>query len=129
MGNFSERRENTIMKTINFMGVEYPSIVMGGRPRFVTTMNVSAWCATYELEVLTVNCRKCGRPISANMPFWVGTVRGLVAPVCACGHNQGTHTFIDTDFGTESLNALGGIHTSPTKNFGRLLHAVADVDA
>lgn len=45
------------------------------------------WAARYELiPVVDQPCFKCGQLQTTSIPFAVGRCRGLIAPVCECGH-------------------------------------------
>jgi hypothetical protein len=44
------------------------------------------WAKRYDLQPFSFPCYKCGRMGETTIPFVQGTMRGLTAPVCKCGH-------------------------------------------
>ena len=44
------------------------------------------WAKRYDLEPFSYPCYKCGKMTETTIPFVQGTMRGLVAPICNCGH-------------------------------------------
>lgn len=44
------------------------------------------WAARYGLDAFTAECYRCNAPCTTTLPFADGNLRGLVAPVCPCGH-------------------------------------------
>lgn len=48
-----------------------------------------AWAKRWGIEVKPVACYHCGAMLELTLPFVRGTLRGLVAPPCACGGHVG----------------------------------------
>jgi hypothetical protein len=60
---------------------------MNGKPRFlVYGVSVAEWTKRYGVEPFSHPCYECGRVLSTSIPFVQGTLRGLQAPQCECGH-------------------------------------------
>lgn len=55
---------------------------------FVHGVSAEAWAARHDLEPYTRPCSRCGAMLTTIRPFAVGTMRGLAAPVCACGNER-----------------------------------------
>lgn len=53
---------------------------------FVFGIDRERSAARYDLEAFTHPCYQCGAELSTTIPFAYGTLRGLVAPQCVCGH-------------------------------------------
>jgi lysyl-tRNA synthetase class I len=49
-------------------------------------VDVRRWAARYGLEPFSHPCSKCGKVLTTSIPFVCGSLRGLVAPTCKCGH-------------------------------------------
>lgn len=45
-----------------------------------------AWARRYDIEPFTHPCWRCGASLTTALPFASGSLRGLVAPACACGN-------------------------------------------
>lgn len=48
----------------------------------------AAWARRYDIEPLTAPCDACGALLTTTIPIAQGTLRGLRAPTCACGHER-----------------------------------------
>lgn len=61
---------------------------MFDRTKFLIVHGVTAeeWSERYGLDPFTHPCCICGAPQTTSLPFAKGQLRGLVAPVCECGH-------------------------------------------
>jgi hypothetical protein len=46
----------------------------------------AAWARRHGIEPFTHPCPHCGASLATTLPFAIGTLRGLVAPTCACGN-------------------------------------------
>lgn len=44
------------------------------------------WAKRWGIEPFTTECYRCGAPATSSIPFAAGSLRGLIAPVCTCGH-------------------------------------------
>lgn len=60
------------------------------RERFLVALGVDPkrWAERYDIEPFTHPCSKCGALLTTTLPFAMGTLRGLLAPVCACGNKN-----------------------------------------
>lgn len=58
------------------------------REKFLIVHGVdpARWAQRYEIQPVTRPCRVCGNPLATSVPFAHGTLRGLLAPTCACGN-------------------------------------------
>lgn len=45
-----------------------------------------AWALRYGLEPFSHPCDSCGATMTTSIPFACGSLRGLLAPACACGN-------------------------------------------
>jgi hypothetical protein len=61
---------------------------MLNRNRFLFLFGVDRkrWATRYDLEEFSHPCLMCGAELSTTIPFVYGTLRGLIAPQCVCGH-------------------------------------------
>jgi hypothetical protein len=59
---------------------------MGACDLTVYGVTAEAWSKRYGMVPFTHPCFKCGAPATTTIPFARGTLRGLRAPLCACGH-------------------------------------------
>lgn len=61
------------------------------RRRFLIVHGADAarWAKRFGIEPFSHPCRRCGALLTTSVPFAYKTLRGLLAPSCACG-NQGT---------------------------------------
>lgn len=60
---------------------------MNGKVRlYVYGITVEAWTARYGVQPFSYPCYQCGRMCTTTIPFVQGTLRGLQAPPCECGH-------------------------------------------
>jgi hypothetical protein len=59
------------------------------RERFLIVLGADAerWAKRYDIEPFSHPCSECGRMLTTSIPFAEGTLRGLVAPRCACGND------------------------------------------
>lgn len=58
-----------------------------GAPRlFVHGVTVEAWTKRWGLQPFSAPCYKCKRTCTTTLPFVQGTLIGLQAPPCECGH-------------------------------------------
>ncbi len=53
---------------------------------FVYGVTVEEWTKRWGIEPFTTSCYACQRPCTTTRPFVQGTLVGLQAPVCECGH-------------------------------------------
>lgn len=44
------------------------------------------WAERYGIEPFTHPCDVCGAALTTSIPFAANTLRGLLAPPCACGN-------------------------------------------
>lgn len=44
------------------------------------------WAKRHNLVPFTAACFKCNAPCSTTLPLVSGPMRGLIAPLCSCGH-------------------------------------------
>lgn len=59
-----------------------------------------AWAARHDLEQYTRPCSRCGAMLTTSIPFASGQLRGLMAPVCACGNERTPYCVVcDARFG------------------------------
>lgn len=59
------------------------------KPRlFVHGVTVEEWTVRYGVEPFSYPCYRCERMCTTTIPFAQGTLRGLQAPLCECGHTQ-----------------------------------------
>lgn len=60
---------------------------MNDKVRFlIYGVTAEAWTKRYGIEAFTHPCYRCGAPCTTSIPFAQGTLRGLQAPPCVCGH-------------------------------------------
>jgi hypothetical protein len=52
------------------------------------------WTETYGVTTKDGECSKCNKPITANIPFADGDLRGFVSKEHGCGRNYSIMTFI-----------------------------------
>lgn len=55
--------------------------LLGASERFV-----AAWAERHSVEPFSHPCEGCGAERTTTVPFAWGVWRGLVAPLCPCGH-------------------------------------------
>ena len=57
------------------------------RRRFLRVISADPndWAERYGIEPFTVPCSGCGATRVTSIPFFSGTLRGLIAPGCECG--------------------------------------------
>lgn len=53
-----------------------------------------AWAKRYGIVPFTAPCGRCCEPRETSVPFACGKFRGLAAPTCACGHEQGPYAVV-----------------------------------
>ncbi len=47
---------------------------------------IDKWERRFGIDRFTAPCYKCDAPCETTIPFVYDELRGLIAPVCACGH-------------------------------------------
>lgn len=57
-----------------------------GMLRMVAGVDPDRWARRHGLEPWSCPCERCGTVLTTTVPFAWGCWRGLVAPLCACGH-------------------------------------------
>jgi hypothetical protein len=63
---------------------------VNGKPRFIVHgVTAEAWSKRWGVSIFEHPCTSCGRPRRTTIPFAQGTLRGLMAPPCACGNIKG----------------------------------------
>lgn len=79
-----------------------------GRNRFVTLPGTDPvrWAARYGIRSYTGPCHACGAMLTTSLPFAHGSLRGLVAPPCACGNTSTPYCVVRVD-GGDVLAVLG----------------------
>ena len=60
------------------------------RATFLRVLNSDGvrWARRYGIEPFTHPCSECGREMRTSIPSARGQLRGLIAPVCACGNTN-----------------------------------------
>lgn len=48
--------------------------------------NPHSWADRFSLLPFSAPCDGCSRELTTTLPFVQGTLRGLIAPTCACGN-------------------------------------------
>lgn len=66
------------------------------------------WTKRYGVEPFSHPCEDCGRPRTTTVPFVRGTLRGLRAPACECGAEEGVPYVIVRDPKHGSIFDMGG---------------------
>lgn len=61
---------------------------------FVHGVTVEEWTKRWGVEPFTHPCYVCQRPCTTTLPFMQGTLAGLQAPVCECGHPTPPYAFV-----------------------------------
>lgn len=59
-----------------------------GMLRLVAGVDPDRWARRHGLEPWSCPCERCGTVLTTTVPFAWGCWRGLVAPLCACGHTR-----------------------------------------
>jgi hypothetical protein len=80
------------------------------RSRFLIIHGITtkSWCARHDLEPYTRPCSRCGAGLTTTIPFAVGQMRGLMAPVCSCGNENTPYCVVrDARFGDLMGGPLG----------------------
>lgn len=57
------------------------------------------WARRYGIAPFTHPCAGCGASCTTSIPFAAGDHRGLIAPVCACGHPTPPYALVRADGG------------------------------
>lgn len=57
-------------------------------------ITAAAWTKRHGVEPFTTPCYKCGAPQTTSVPFVQGTLRGLTAPKCDCGHPRPPYAMV-----------------------------------
>lgn len=68
-------------------------MIAGERSRWIFVLGVTAeaWARRWDLEPFAAPCAGCGELLTTDKPFAVGTLRGLAASPCRCGHHDRLH--------------------------------------
>ena len=85
------------------------------RERFLVVRGVSPerWAERYGMEPFDLACSECGAVMTTSIPFAFETLRGLLAPACACG-NADTPYCVVREYGAGDL-FTGAEAASPRK--------------
>lgn len=49
-------------------------------------INLEKWCKRWDMEPFDVPCPGCGKPVTCDIPFAQGQLRGLMGRACGCGY-------------------------------------------
>lgn len=77
------------------------------RSRFLLVLGIDAeaWAKRYGIEPASAPCYHCDEELHTSIPFAVGRLRGLVAPVCGCGNTSTPYCVVSAEPG-DVLTAL-----------------------
>ena len=50
--------------------------------------NAESFARRHGIEPFSLPCFECGRELRTTLPFICGSLRGLISPICECGHNS-----------------------------------------
>lgn len=69
------------------------------RSRFLLGIGVdaNAWAVRHGIEPFSHGCSDCGAPLRTSLPFAYRSLRGLVAPRCACGNERTPYCVVRVD--------------------------------
>jgi hypothetical protein len=82
---------------------------MTGEPRlYVHGVTAKEWADRHRIEVFSHPCIDCGRPRTISMPFAQGELRGLQAPPCDCGNDQGPYGLVRAEKYGDLFTGCGG---------------------
>jgi len=81
------------------------------RARFLVAHGADpvVWAKRHGIESFSTPCCVCGAVQTTSLPFASGQLRGLVAPMCACGHPNPPYCVVrDARFGDLFSGSSGG---------------------
>ena len=58
-----------------------------------------SWARRHGIEPAFADCYRCGTELHTCIPFACGEYRGLVAPMCSCGHPTPPYCLVRADGG------------------------------
>lgn len=97
------------------------------REKFLIVHGIDStrWARRFDIQPFTRACGECGALLTTSVPFVHGTLRGLLAPTCACGNTKTPYCVVrDYRYGDllTSSTAEGPKVRAARRSDGRVLH-------
>ena len=83
------------------------TIDLGFHHLAVHNIDFDLWCEKYRLRAFTAPCMDCDKPLFTGTPISGKNLRGLRTEPCGCGNHDVPFTFVDLNYSSINLTALG----------------------